>query len=75
MPVFTEQASSSRDLRVLPSFAPPLPRLAPQFESNDKNKDKYETIVVGVCGPLDPIALGSVQSSIFERSDDLTPTI
>lgn len=50
MPVFTEHSSSSRDLRVLPSFAPPLPRLAPPFEHNDKNEDKYEAVVVGVCG-------------------------
>ena len=49
MPVFTEHSSSSRDLRVLPSFAPPLPRLAPPFERNDKNEDKYEALVVGVC--------------------------
>lgn len=49
MPVFTEHSSSSRDLRVLPSFAPPLPRLAPPFERNDKNEDKYEAVVVGVC--------------------------
>lgn len=49
MPVFTEHSSSSRDLRVLPSFAPPLPRLAPPFERNDKSEDKYEAVVVGVC--------------------------
>ncbi|KAL4883951.1 FAD binding domain-containing protein [Aspergillus karnatakaensis] len=31
MPVFTEFSASSRELRVLPSFAPPLPRLSPAF--------------------------------------------
>lgn len=49
MPVFTEHSSSSRDLRVLPSFAPPLPRLAPPFERNEENEEKYEAVVVGVC--------------------------
>ncbi|KAJ5567861.1 phenol monooxygenase [Penicillium hetheringtonii] len=32
MPLYTEQASSWRDLRALPSFAPPLPRLSPKHE-------------------------------------------
>ncbi|KAJ5887738.1 hypothetical protein N7495_007779 [Penicillium taxi] len=48
MPVFTESASASRELRVLPSFAPPLPRLSPQIlEGKD---EKYEVVVVGA-GP------------------------
>ncbi|KAJ5484847.1 hypothetical protein N7539_004835 [Penicillium diatomitis] len=49
MPVFTEYSASSRDLRVLPSFAPPLPRLAPtpRVEGGDA---QYEVIVVGA-GP------------------------
>ncbi|KAI2672723.1 hypothetical protein CBS147355_8050 [Penicillium roqueforti] len=50
MPVFTEHSSSSRDLRVLPSFAPPLPRLAPPFKRDDKDEEKYEVVVVGA-GP------------------------
>ena len=49
MPVFTEHSSSSRDLRVLPLFAPPLPRLSPKLERGDETKDKYEVVVVGVC--------------------------
>lgn len=49
MPVFTEYAASSRDLRVLPSFAPPLPRLSPVPVSDDQ-PDKYEVVVVGA-GP------------------------
>lgn len=49
MPVFTEFAASSRDLRVLPSFAPPLPRLSPIPVSDDQ-PDKYEVVVVGA-GP------------------------
>ncbi|KAI1944375.1 hypothetical protein LOZ12_004236 [Ophidiomyces ophidiicola] len=44
MPVFTEFATSSRQLRVLPSFADPLPRLSPAFE---KSEDKYEVVIVG----------------------------
>ncbi|KAL4958164.1 FAD binding domain-containing protein [Aspergillus filifer] len=65
MPVFTEYSASSRELRVLPSFAPPLPRLSPAFsESNSSPSntqpqsnghkqqqfEKYEVLVVGA-GP------------------------
>ncbi|KAI9037722.1 putative phenol monooxygenase [Aspergillus affinis] len=51
MPVFTEHASSARDLRVLPSFAPPLPRLSPAFTSNaDRDSERYEVVIVGA-GP------------------------
>ncbi|KAH8431506.1 putative phenol monooxygenase [Aspergillus melleus] len=51
MPVFTEYASSSRDLRVLPSFAPPLPRLSPAFTPNaDRGCECYEVVIVGA-GP------------------------
>ncbi|CAG8398773.1 unnamed protein product [Penicillium salamii] len=46
MPVFTEHAASSRDLRVLPSFAPPLPRLT----STIPQAEKYEVVIVGA-GP------------------------
>ncbi|KAF9887950.1 hypothetical protein FE257_009472 [Aspergillus nanangensis] len=56
MPVFTEYSTASRDLRVQPSFAPPLPRLTPAFNSNNNNNtdshpsSNYEVIVVGA-GP------------------------
>lgn len=49
MPVFTEYAASSRELRILPSFAPPLPRLTPSFTDGEQT-DKYEVVVVGA-GP------------------------
>ncbi|RJE26342.1 Phenol 2-monooxygenase [Aspergillus sclerotialis] len=49
MPVFTETSSSSRDLRVLPSFAPPLPRLSPIPDSDDQS-EKYEVVIAGA-GP------------------------
>ncbi|KAK2746504.1 hypothetical protein FQN57_003130 [Myotisia sp. PD_48] len=47
MPVFTEYSTSSRDLRVLPSFAAPLPRLSPTFEQIE---GKHEVIISGA-GP------------------------
>ncbi|KAL4927568.1 putative phenol monooxygenase [Aspergillus undulatus] len=59
MPVFTEFSASSRELRVLPSFAPPLPRLSPAFEpppippsesESQQQLEKYEVVVVGA-GP------------------------
>ncbi|KAJ5742513.1 uncharacterized protein N7511_011532 [Penicillium nucicola] len=50
MPVFADYASSSRDLRVLPSFAPPLPRLTPSFQPENGVREKYEVVVVGA-GP------------------------
>ncbi|KAH8802668.1 FAD binding domain-containing protein [Xylogone sp. PMI_703] len=49
MPVFTEFSTSSRDLRVLPSFAPPLPRFTPAF-SPKGDDEKYEVVVSGA-GP------------------------
>ncbi|KAL5331942.1 hypothetical protein ACEPPN_001482 [Leptodophora sp. 'Broadleaf-Isolate-01'] len=49
MPVFTEYSTSSRDLRVLPSFAPPLPRLTPSFDPIG-NEEKYEVLIAGA-GP------------------------
>ncbi|KAE8146764.1 FAD binding domain-containing protein [Aspergillus avenaceus] len=49
MPVFTEYSAASRELRVLPSFAPPLPRLSPPF-TRDKHTERYEVVVVGA-GP------------------------
>lgn len=48
MPVFTEQAAASRELRVLPSFAPPLPRLTSAKPPSEA--EKYEVVVVGA-GP------------------------
>ncbi|KAI9375810.1 major facilitator superfamily domain-containing protein [Aspergillus egyptiacus] len=59
MPVFTEFSASSRELRVLPSFAPPLPRLTPAHtntttttttQSPSQELEKYEVVVVGA-GP------------------------
>ena len=47
MPVFTEYSQSSRDLRVLPSFATPLPRLSPKFEPVGP-EEKYEVVIAGV---------------------------
>lgn len=47
MPVFTEYSQSSRDLRVLPSFATPLPRLSPKFEPAGP-EEKYEVVIAGV---------------------------
>lgn len=49
MPIFTEYAAASRELRVLPSFAPPLPRLAPKLQP-DNNTERYEVVIVGA-GP------------------------
>lgn len=48
MPVFTEHSSASRELRVLPSFAPPLPRLAPKIPPS--NTERYEVVIIGA-GP------------------------
>lgn len=47
MPVFTEYSTKSRDLRVLPSFATPLPRLTPKFEPQGP-EEKYEVVIAGV---------------------------
>ncbi|PWY90428.1 hypothetical protein BO94DRAFT_533906 [Aspergillus sclerotioniger CBS 115572] len=49
MPVFTECAASTRELRVLPSFAPPLPRFTPDFP-HDGHSERYEVVIVGA-GP------------------------
>ncbi|OQD83802.1 hypothetical protein PENANT_c015G01154 [Penicillium antarcticum] len=48
MPVFTEHSAASRELRVLPSFAPPLPRLTPPL--SPASTEKYEVVIVGA-GP------------------------
>jgi phenol 2-monooxygenase len=58
MPVFTEFSTSSRDLRVLPSFAPPVPRLSPTFEPKGP-EEKYEVVIVGVCSEAMSIVSGS----------------
>ncbi|KAL5050820.1 hypothetical protein BDW71DRAFT_215950 [Aspergillus fruticulosus] len=50
MPLFTEQASSWRDLRALPSFAPPLPRLSKKFVPKEDGTERYEVLIVGA-GP------------------------
>jgi phenol 2-monooxygenase len=47
MPVFVDFSNSSRDLRVLPSFATPLPRLTPKFEA-EGTEEKYEVVIAGV---------------------------
>lgn len=47
MPLFTEYSFSSRELRVLPSFAPPLPRLSPKPASKGQ-QEKYEVVISGV---------------------------
>jgi hypothetical protein len=47
MPVFTEYSTLSRDLRNLPSFAPPLPRLSSKFEPTGL-EEKYEVVIAGV---------------------------
>jgi phenol 2-monooxygenase len=49
MPVFTEYSTSSRDLRVLPSFAPPVPRLTPASEPTG-SVERYEVVIAGA-GP------------------------
>ncbi|MCJ1283299.1 hypothetical protein MMC26_002627 [Xylographa opegraphella] len=54
MPVFVDNANSSRDLRVLPSLAPPLPCLVEASSSNRINGvsevERYDVVVVGA-GP------------------------
>jgi 2-polyprenyl-6-methoxyphenol hydroxylase-like FAD-dependent oxidoreductase len=49
MPVFTEYAAASRELRVLPSFASPLPRLTPEPQPDGKT-ERFEVVIVGA-GP------------------------
>jgi len=60
MPVFLDNANSSRDLRILPTFATPLPRLStPPKASNDGQDptEKYDIVVVGVCLSLREIRI------------------
>lgn len=56
MPVFTEESTASRDLRVLPRYAPPLPGLDTTDRTNgtslgdgEDGVEKYDVVVVGVC--------------------------
>ncbi|MCJ1472380.1 hypothetical protein MMC13_001027 [Lambiella insularis] len=54
MPVFIDNASLSRDFRVIPSFASPLPRLPDDAtvggENNGPDIERYDVVVVGA-GP------------------------
>ncbi|OJI99218.1 hypothetical protein ASPVEDRAFT_125606 [Aspergillus versicolor CBS 583.65] len=50
MPVFTEKGSSWRDLRVVPSLAPVIPRLAPAFNPPEDGRERYEVVIIGA-GP------------------------
>ncbi|KAK2743364.1 hypothetical protein FQN55_007299 [Onygenales sp. PD_40] len=58
MPVSSEYTAESRDLRVLPLFAPPLPRLTPSFKPRENQQEhaevekveKFEVIIAGA-GP------------------------
>ncbi|KKK27154.1 hypothetical protein ARAM_003611 [Aspergillus rambellii] len=54
MPVFTEYTASSRELRVLPSFAAPLPRLSPAFtptQNNNNNNSNNTTTTTTTTNP------------------------
>lgn len=52
MPVFVDEATAARDRRVLPSYAPRLPRISSESTAvvnGDAGADeKYEVVVVGV---------------------------
>lgn len=50
MPVFTEYSTTSRDLRVLPTFASPIPRLTPPFNPPTDKGERYEVVISGA-GP------------------------
>ncbi|BCR89697.1 putative phenol monooxygenase [Aspergillus chevalieri] len=68
MPVFTEYATKSRELRVLPSFGPPLPRITPAF-TRDEQTEKYEVVIVGA-GPAG-MMLGLLLSRYGLNDDSL----
>jgi hypothetical protein len=48
MPVFQETSNAARDLRILPSRAPPLPRLSPEPGFESSAEEKREVVVIGV---------------------------
>ena len=48
MPVFQETSSTARDLRILPSRAPPLPRLSRKPDSLNTHEEHREVVVIGV---------------------------
>ncbi|OAQ60222.1 FAD binding domain-containing protein [Pochonia chlamydosporia 170] len=50
MPVFQETSNAARDLRILPSRAPPLPRLSPEPAHSETSEDNREVVVIGA-GP------------------------
>ncbi|KAI9148172.1 3-hydroxybenzoate 4-monooxygenase [Paramyrothecium foliicola] len=50
MPVFQETSNAARDLRILPSRAPPLPRLSPKPDLSFTEEEKREVVVIGA-GP------------------------
>jgi hypothetical protein len=55
MPVFQETANATRELRILPSRAPPLPRLSPKPQLSASAEDKREVVVIGVSTRVDVI--------------------
>lgn len=71
MPVFTETSSSWRDLRILPSCAPPLPRLTPPLVRNGADEaERYEVVVIGVSQKL-RVYRGSSTDATIPRQDQL----
>ena len=71
MPVFTEESTASRDLRVLPRYAPPLPDLNTTERTNDTSfgdgedrVEKYDVVVVGVCVYVFIYTLGHEQGHL-----------
>lgn len=48
MPVYQETSNAARDLRILPSRAPPLPRLSPKPNDLLKSEEHREVVVIGV---------------------------
>ena len=54
MPTFLDRANLSRDLRILPTIAPPLPQLSTLSTSTSTldghdDTERYDIVVVGVC--------------------------
>jgi phenol 2-monooxygenase len=51
MPVFIDNANSSRDLRVLPTFATPLPHLSippKELDNGCDSQERYDVVIGGV---------------------------